>query len=127
MDRKTREDYNSIIVPKNTTIPFDESKTYTTIKDNQTDVRFKVTMGEERDPKYCQELGEVIITDLPPMPEGEPSIKCTFRYDNEGKLNVLVKEEKSGREAQGTVEIKGILTREQRLVAQQRVTDIAVK
>jgi len=126
-DHKTREHYNEIIVPKNTTIPFDETKGFTTVEDDQTDVRFEVTMGEERDPKYCQILGEVIIRDLPPMPQGEPSLKCTFRYDKEGKLEVLVKEQKSGREKRGTLEIAGILSREERLVAQRRVTDITVK
>ena len=39
-------DVMSVIIPRNTAIPFEKTKRYSTVKDNQTSFRFKILQGE---------------------------------------------------------------------------------
>ena len=94
-DPETGEEYNSIIIPKDSEIPAQRSEIYTTVVDNQTAIRTKVFQGEDRDPKYCAIIGDedgYALSDIPPMPKGVPEIKHTITYDKEGIVHLTAEE-----------------------------------
>jgi molecular chaperone DnaK len=62
---KTKEKYNSIIIPRNTALPVRMSKEYYTPADNQTNIFLEVTEGEDEDLEYVTVLSGIHIT-LPP-------------------------------------------------------------
>jgi molecular chaperone DnaK len=89
---------NSIIIPRNSAIPCEKSKTYTTNEDNQKQVEIEVLQGESEDP-YSPEVsyvGKVSLKKLPPHKAGELVVEITLRYNVDGMIEVVAKESKSG-------------------------------
>jgi molecular chaperone DnaK len=87
------------LVEKNTTIPAEESKTFTTAQDNQSTVTVHVVQGEREMAQDNKSLGQFNLSGLPPAPAGQPQIEVTFEIDADGILNVSAEEQQSGEEA----------------------------
>ena len=87
------------LIEKNTTIPAEESKTFTTAQDNQSTVTVHVLQGEREMAQDNKSLGQFNLQGLPPAPAGQPQIEVTFEIDADGILNVSAKEQQSGEEA----------------------------
>ena len=81
--RGQRQLINSIIIPKNTVIPASETKTFTTIADNQTNVECEITeCGEpESDPQFVKVIWKDMLT-LPAGRKAGCEIKVTYAYDD---------------------------------------------
>jgi len=58
------------LIEKNTTIPTEESKIFTTAADNQTTVQVRVFQGERELAAENEMLGEFHLTGIPPAPAG---------------------------------------------------------
>ena len=79
--------YNSIIIPKNTNIPYESSKDY--ISHNQPEIDVIVLQGgEDRDPRNSTVRDAYEVFDIPSRPTGETRIKVTFKYDVNGVIEV---------------------------------------
>ncbi|KAH8031000.1 hypothetical protein HPB51_012468 [Rhipicephalus microplus] len=89
----------SNIINRNTKVPCNASKLYTTYFDNQTRVTIEVYEGERTMTKDNHRLGRFLLTGIPPAPRGVPNIDVTFDIDQNGILNVSAKD-KSTRHAQ---------------------------
>ncbi|MFB6309795.1 MAG: molecular chaperone DnaK, partial [Salinirussus sp.] len=63
------------LIEKNTTIPTEESKIFTTAQDNQTQVQIRVFQGEREIAEENELLGEFALTGIPPSPAGVPQIE----------------------------------------------------
>ena len=87
------------LIEKNTTVPAEESKTFTTAMDNQTAVTINVVQGEREMASDNKSLGEFNLEGLPPAPAGQPQIEVTFEIDADGILQVSAEEQQSGEEA----------------------------
>ncbi|QGA79950.1 molecular chaperone DnaK [Candidatus Nanohalobium constans] len=87
------------LIEKNTTIPAEESKTFTTAQNNQSTVTVHVLQGEREMAQDNKSLGQFNLQGLPPAPAGQPQIEVTFEIDADGILNVSAKEQQSGEEA----------------------------
>ena len=87
------------LIEKNTTIPAEESKTFTTAQDNQSMVTVHVVQGEREMAKDNKSLGQFNLQGLPPAPAGQPKIEVTFEIDSDGILNVSAEEQQSGEQA----------------------------
>ncbi|MFB6203123.1 MAG: molecular chaperone DnaK [Candidatus Nanohaloarchaea archaeon] len=92
------------LIEENTTIPAEESKTFTTAQDNQTAVTVHVVQGEREMAKDNKSLGQFNLQGIPPAPAGQPQIEVTFEIDADGILNVSAKEQQSGEEASITID-----------------------
>ena len=79
------------IIPKNTTIPTRNSKTFTTHYDNQRVVRVK-SFREERAASKNVTLGTLVLDNIPPSPKGIPRIEVTFDIDANGIINATAKD-----------------------------------
>jgi molecular chaperone DnaK len=92
------------LIEKNTTIPTEESKIFTTAADNQTSVQIRVFQGEREIAEENELLGEFQLTGIPPAPAGTPQIEVTFAIDENGIVNVSAEDKGSGNTEEITIE-----------------------
>ncbi|KPN31426.1 molecular chaperone DnaK [Halolamina pelagica] len=92
------------LIEKNTTIPTEESKVFTTAADNQTSVQVRVFQGEREIAEENELLGEFQLTGIPPAPAGTPQIEVTFNIDENGIVNVEAEDQGSGNAESITIE-----------------------
>lgn len=84
------------IVSKNSVIPVSESRTFTTVMDNQEKVKIVVRQGESKKASDNAFLGEFVLSGIRRAPKMEPKIDVTFRIDFNGILNVSAKDRFTG-------------------------------
>ncbi|QSG14563.1 molecular chaperone DnaK [Halapricum desulfuricans] len=92
------------LIEKNTTIPTEESKIFTTAAANQTQVQIRVFQGEREIAEENELLGEFALTGIPPAPAGTPQIEVTFSIDENGIVNVSAEDQGSGNSEEITIE-----------------------
>lgn len=79
---------NSVVVPSNSTVPCQLSRTFYTTTDNQTQIDVRVTEGDDTDLRYVRHLGNSLLT-IPPHPAQSPVI-VGFACDIDGILHIEV-------------------------------------
>jgi L1 cell adhesion molecule like protein len=112
-------DVFGVVVPRNTPIPTNKSRVFTTVEDNQTTVTFPVYVcffpymidlflclisyhryeGERTQCRDNRLLGEFELNGIPPMPRGQAELVTTFEVDANGLLKVSAQDRASGRKA----------------------------
>jgi len=98
---------NTILIPKNTTIPTAKTQIFSTAQDNQTSVEIHVLQGERPMAKDNKSLGRFILDGIPPAPRGVPQIEVTFDIDANGILTVTAKDKATGKSQ--SIRIEGSL------------------
>lgn len=101
------------VIHRNTTTPCRATTRYTTFVDNQTAIVLNIYQGERELTKDCRFLGTFKLSGIPPMPAQFPQVDVTFLVDHNGLLTVTAKEQRSGVQAQVTVQPAHGLTREE--------------
>ena len=101
------------LIDRNTTIPTEESKVFTTAQDNQTAVTIHVVQGERAMAQDNHSLGQFNLTGIPPSPKGVPQIEVTFKMDENGILHVSAEDRGTGKEESITVEATGQLSEDE--------------
>ena len=88
---------NSIIIPKNTNIPCNESNdNYRMTGHNQTQFDVIVLQGDEGlAPRECPVRDAYEVYNIPPRPAGETQIKVTFKYNANGVIEVEAEDMKT--------------------------------
>ncbi|HEU4404941.1 MAG TPA: molecular chaperone DnaK [Polyangiaceae bacterium] len=76
------------LIPQNTTVPTDRTKTFTTSRDYQTAVKILVLQGESEVAEQNELLGEFLLTGLRRAPKGQVEIEVTFSIDADGIVSV---------------------------------------
>lgn len=94
-DHDHSSQYNSIIVPRNTSVPTRRSDTFHTLANQQTKLRVAVTEGDGEDLDYVKVVGESTLQ-IPPYPVGAP-FEVFYSYDVDGIIHVEVKDGTSGK------------------------------
>jgi molecular chaperone DnaK len=92
------------LIEKNTAIPTEESKVFTTAADNQTSVQVRVFQGEREIADKNEFLGDFHLSGIPPSPAGVPEIEVTFKIDADGIVNVEAEDKGSGNAESITIE-----------------------
>ena len=92
------------LIEKNTTIPTEESKIFTTAAPNQTSVQIRVFQGEREIAEENELLGAFMLQGIPPAPAGTPQIEVTFSIDENGIVNVSAEDQGSGNSEEITIE-----------------------
>ncbi|MDS0292706.1 molecular chaperone DnaK [Halogeometricum luteum] len=92
------------LIEKNTTIPTEESKIFTTAAANQTSVQVRVFQGEREIAEENDMLGEFQLNGIPPAPAGTPQIEVTFSIDENGIVTVEAEDKGSGNAESVTIE-----------------------
>lgn len=92
------------VIEKNTIIPAQGRKEFTTAKNNQTTVEVRVYQGERRIAEENVLLDKFKLKDIDSMMAGEPEVEVVFSVDENGILTVKAKEKSSKVERKITIE-----------------------
>jgi molecular chaperone DnaK len=85
------------LIERNTTIPVERKKVFSTAADNQPAVTINVLQGER--PKADQNipLGQFNLVGIPPAPRGVPQVEVKFDINENGILEVTAKDLATGK------------------------------
>ena len=97
---ETRGGLFTKIIERNSTIPLRESRTFTTVVDNQSSVDIHILQGEREVAKGNRSLGKFELVGIPPSPRGVPQIEVLFEVDANGIVSVSARDKTTGREQQ---------------------------
>lgn len=104
----------SVIVPRNTTVPYSRTRTYRNNEDNQTQATIEVFEGEDPATANNRLLGKFTLKGFPPRPRGEVEVDVMFSVDVNAVLEVTA--QVKGQEAVEKMRIekeKGLLNKEE--------------
>ncbi|MEJ6951129.1 molecular chaperone DnaK [Natronospora cellulosivora (SeqCode)] len=101
------------LIDRNTTIPTEKSKVFSTAADNQPSVDIHVLQGERKMANANKTLGRFQLTDIPPAPRGVPQIEVTFKIDTNGIVHVSAKDKGTGNEQNITIKSSSGLSDEE--------------
>ncbi len=109
----TGKTINHVMIPRNTRLPVEVSRTFKTNADGQQRVNVQVIEGDAPDPAACTLIGNCRISDLPPgLPKGSP-IEVTYAFDASGRVVVRAQDKTGGRQAHIEIERRGGLSDDQ--------------
>jgi molecular chaperone DnaK len=103
----------TVLIPRNTPIPYRKCEIFTTVSDYQTEVEIHVLQGERPMAKDNKSLGRFYLTGIPPAPRGVPKIEVCFDIDADGILHVTAKDLGTGKEQSIKVQPSSGLTQEE--------------
>ncbi|MEJ1157702.1 Hsp70 family protein [Prosthecomicrobium sp. N25] len=75
------------IIERNSVVPISRSSSFTTLQDNQAQIKLEVYQGENLKPENNVNLGGLTV-DVPRARSGEESVDVRFTYDVNGALEV---------------------------------------
>ena len=121
--------YTERIIEKNTPIPIERSKAFTTSRDGQERVRIRVYQGESNRVEGCELLGEFEFSGFRVANRGEVQIEVTFEIDANGIVNVSAADLESGQRASTTIHLSsGLSERDlQAAIEEHADADIVVR
>jgi molecular chaperone DnaK len=98
------------LIPQNTTVPTSRGKTFTTFRDNQTQVKILVLQGEAKLAQDNELLGEFLLTGLREAAAGEVEVEVSFDINADGIVSVQARDLETGVEQSITVTASSGLT-----------------
>lgn len=118
--------FSEKIIDKNTPIPIEQSKTFTTSRDFQDKVRIRVYQGESNRVDECELLGEFEFSGFRIGLRGEIKIEVTFEIDTNGIVNVSATELATGLRASTTIQLSSGLSEADIEASRQNNSDLPV-
>jgi len=104
--------YTDKIIDKNTPIPIERSKSYTTNRDGQEKVKIRVYQGESNKAAECELLGEFEFSGFRIAYRGEVRIEVTFEIDTNGIVHVTAADVETGQKTGCTIRLSSGLDEE---------------
>jgi molecular chaperone DnaK len=87
------------IIERNTPVPIEQTRRFTTFKDHQESVDIRVYQGESRDIQENELLGQFMFSGFEKARRGEVSIDITFEINADGIVDVKAKDLSTGKQA----------------------------
>ncbi|MCD5384762.1 MAG: molecular chaperone DnaK [Candidatus Pacebacteria bacterium] len=104
---------NTVLIPKNTTIPTSKTQVFSTAADNQPSVEIHILQGERPMTSDNKTLGRFILDGIPPSPRGVPQIEVSFDINANGILSVSAKDKASGKSQSIRIESASTISKEE--------------
>ena len=102
-----------VIIDRNSVIPVEQTRVFTTTADNQRHVRVEVCQGESASFFENTKLGELVLSGLREAPRGEVSVAVTFEINTDGLLEVRALDQDTGQEQVATMRVLGGLPQDE--------------
>jgi molecular chaperone DnaK len=102
--------YTEKVIDKNTPVPIDKSKTFTTSRDGQEKVKIRVYQGESNRADECEMLGEFEFSGFRVGYRGEVKIEVTFEINTDGIVNVSATDQETGQRTSTTINLSSGLS-----------------
>ncbi|HEX5061578.1 MAG TPA: Hsp70 family protein [Kofleriaceae bacterium] len=97
------------LIRRNSRVPTEIRKLFTTSRDSQDSVRIIVCQGESRRLDNNTVIADLRLENLPRRPRGETSIEVTFALDANGILQVRARDAQTGAEQRASLDIVGTI------------------
>jgi molecular chaperone DnaK len=112
------------IIERNSPVPIDHTRGFTTARDHQQSISVRVYQGEARAATENALLGEFEFSDFEPGLRGQVQIDVTFAINTEGIVRVTARDRKTGAAAHTTVSMSSGLSEQeiQAIIARSRET-----
>ena len=102
--------YTERIIEKNSPIPIEKARTFTTSRDGQERVKLRVYQGESNRADGCELLGEFEFSGFRIASRGEVQIQVTFEIDPNGIVHVSAADLETGQHASTTIHLSSGLS-----------------
>lgn len=110
-ETETKRQRNAILIPRNTPLPVAAKRVFKTQKSAQKSILVQIVEGESASPEECSQIGKCTVRELPSNLPGQTPIEVRFRYEENGRLTVLVS--CAGQELRHEIHRENSLTQEQ--------------
>ncbi len=100
--------YAEVLLNKNTPIPAEVTRIFSTAHDNQDHVTLKVCQGDDRQFEKNELLGELNLKGLRPGPRGQVRIEVSFLINADGLLQVSARDSETGGETSANLSLFGL-------------------
>jgi molecular chaperone DnaK len=104
---QTVQGYCDAVIERNSPIPIEQSRVFTTSRDDQDTVVIRICQGESRRVEENTVLGEIALTGIRPAPRGDVKIAVTFEIDTDGIVSVAARDVDTGQQAGTRVTLFG--------------------
>jgi len=104
---QTAGGYAERLLDKNSPIPIERTRVFTTARDNQTRVEIACCRGESRRYEENEPLGTLVLDEIPAKPRGDAKIEVSFRVDADGILHVRAADAESGAAQEAHLQVFG--------------------
>ncbi|HUT51951.1 MAG TPA: Hsp70 family protein, partial [bacterium] len=92
------------IFDRNTSVPNQKMKVFTTSKDNQDSLKVQLVQGDSEKVDECEPIGEFVFRGIHPAAKGKARVEMVFTINSEGLLSLSARDPDTG------VEQSGVLT-----------------
>jgi len=116
--------YCEELIRRNSRLPTEMVKMFTTSRDQQNAVRIVVCQGESRRLDNNVVIGDLRLEGLPARPRGETSIEVTFSLDASGILQVRARDAQTGREQRAALDLVGGVREQDVSAARDRIQQL---
>ena len=100
--------YCEELIRRNSRVPTEMKRMFSTSRDGQDAVRIRVCQGESRRIDDNVILGDLVLEGLPPRPRGQTAIEVTFQIDASGILQVRARDAHTGQEQRASLDLVGM-------------------
>jgi molecular chaperone DnaK len=112
------------VIERNTPIPIEQTRAFTTTQDDQEKVRIRVYQGESREARENELLGEFEFGGFRRAPRGGVWIDVTFEINADGIVEVTARDRESGTQASTRITLSsGLSDRELEHIIEERRTE----
>jgi len=102
--------YTEKVIEKNTPVPIEKSKTFTTSRDGQERVKIRVYQGESNRADECEMLGEFEFSGFRIGFRGDVKIDVNFEINTDGIVNVSATDLETGQKTSTTISLSSGLS-----------------
>jgi len=114
------------VIDRNTPVPIEQTRLFTTFQDNQESVKIRVYQGESRQAAENELLGQFEFAGFRKARRGDVKIAVTFEIDSDGIVQVTARDPESGQTASTRITLSSGLSEEdlQKILAKNPVDNV---
>ena len=98
------------VIERNTPVPIEQTRTFTTFQDNQESVQIRVYQGESRVADENELLGQFEFSGFRKARRGEVAIDVTFEINADGIVNVTARDQETGKQSSTSITLSSGLS-----------------